>query len=498
MKKRFFVVFFLIVVMVSSLMSDSGPKKDTLRVGIHTFPGCLNPVYTTDETGQAVINKVFDSLFVFDVDGKVCPGLVRDYRFRDNRTIVLDLKEGVYFSNGGELSAADAAATFGLLRNPDYKYPYLSSLMFIDALEQVGKYKIKITLKEPFAPWRNVLVFKILDAGEIKKADPRAFRSAVLSGTGPYQIERISAPSKIILALNSHFKSVCLFPRLEYRVIAYPHLMPLKLMNGETDVGELQPEHVRAYVNSTAWQERFNIVNYKKFGFTYLVFNLRNSKITTNIRRICYNRLICGHFIERFLKKGGEPVDTPFLLLKDKIKALPFAEPPLAETVRLRILTNSESKIRRDFVLFLKKELAPLKIELQPMFLEYSAFLDYLKKGRFDLAVSGFVLDIDYDMKDVFYSNAFFNYAHLKSGEMDRLLDLGLKEMDPLKREKIYLAAHRVWLEALPLLPLFNLYYYVGVSKRIPAPQDTCRLMSASGDFLQNIREWKTGTTPVK
>ncbi len=494
MKKRFFVVFFLIVVMGSSLMTDSGPRKDTLRVGIHTFPGCLNPVYATDETAQAVINKVFDSLFVFDVDGKVCPGLVQDYHFQDDRIIILDLKEGIYFSTGEELSAADAAATFGLLRNPDFKYPYLSSLMFIDTLEQVGKYKIKIILKEPFAPWRNVLVFKILNGGEIKNADPRTFRPAVLSGTGPYRIETISAPSKIILTLNSHYKSVCLFPRLEYRVIAYPHLMPLKLMNDETDLGELQPEHVRAYVKSTPWQKRFNIVNYKKFGFTYLVFNLRNSKITADVRRILYNRLICGNFIERFLKKGGEPVGTPFLLLNGKIKPVPFDKPSLGAAIRLRILTNSESRIRKEFVLFLKKELEPLKIELQPMFLEYSSFLDYLKKGRFDLAVSGFVLDIDYDMKDVFYSRAFFNYAHLESGEMDRLLDLGLMEMNPLKREKIYLAAHRVWLEDLPLLPLFNLYYYVGVSKRIPAPPDTCRLMSASGDFLQNIQEWKTST----
>jgi ABC-type transport system substrate-binding protein len=74
---------------------------------------------------------------------------------------------------------------------------------------------------------------------------------------------------------------------------------------------------------------------------------------------------------------------------------------------------------------------------------------------------------------------------------MDRLLDLGLNQSDPVKLEAVYLDAHRVWLEELPLLPLFNLYYHVGVSRRIKVPENLDTLVGSEGDFLFDIRRWK-------
>jgi len=74
---------------------------------------------------------------------------------------------------------------------------------------------------------------------------------------------------------------------------------------------------------------------------------------------------------------------------------------------------------------------------------------------------------------------------------MDRLLERGLKEFDPVKREAIYLETHRIWLEELPLIPLFSLYYYVGVSNRIKIPGNVSTLVGAEGDFLFDIRQWK-------
>ncbi len=158
--------------------------------------------------------------------------------------------------------------------------------------------------------------------------------------------------------------------------------------------------------------------------------------------------------------------------------------------MRVKVLANSESKLRKELILFLKNELKPFNIHISPLFLEYHTFLRYIKKSRFDMAVSGFILDIDYDMKDIFYSNSYFNYAGFKHPEIDRLLDNGLQELNPAKREAIYLKAHNMWLEELPLIPLFSLYYYVGVSKKIKIPDTTSTLVGAEGDFLFNIKQW--------
>jgi len=94
-------------------------------------------------------------------------------------------------------------------------------------------------------------------------------------------------------------------------------------------------------------------------------------------------------------------------------------------------------------------------------------------------------------MKDVFYGGSYFNYSGFKNEKMDELLDQGLKELDPEKRRRIYLQANRIWKNELPLIPLFNLYYYMGISKQIRIPANVCTLMGSTGDFLINIQDWK-------
>jgi len=490
------VIFFL--TMMVNLFSTPYSKEDVLKIGINTFPISLNPVYCTSETSQAVINKVFDSLFYFDNKGRITGGLVENHYLKSNNKgteILIELKKKSFFPGGKELEAEDVVQTVRLLQNRAFKYPYFSDIRFIKGIEKIDRYRLKMRLNGKVATWKNYLTFKILNSREIKNAVPETFRDRILSGTGPYRIKTVNDPSKIILELNrlySHLpgdKSMYRF--IEYIVISYTQLAPLKLINNEIDICELQPENVDAYRNIEKWQRQFRILKYKKFGYTYLVFNLRNSAITGNVRNLFYNLLINGDFPDRFLRGRGERVTTPFLLLNSKIKPVRFETTPLEKTIRFKILTNAESKLRKEFVLFLRSELKSSNILLEPVFLEYHSFLHYLKKGRYDMAISGFVLDIDYDMKDIFYSDAYFNYANFQCLEMDVILNRGLKEMDRQKREQIYMKAHNIWLKELPLIPLFNLYYYVGVSKKVAVPLQTYDLVGGAGDFLFNIRQWK-------
>jgi ABC-type transport system substrate-binding protein len=474
---------------------------ETLRIGINEFPAALNPVYVSTETSQAIINKVFNGLFYFDEKGNIQNELVEKFHFENTVEIIIELKKNIFFSDGKELAADDVAATVELLKDERFQYPYISNLQFIQGIEKIDRHRFKIIMPYRFAPWQAYLTFKILNSHEIKNVSLDSFRNMILSGTGPYKFKTFKRPTKIVLELNpantipAHLVSIPgkKFRLIEYIVISYTHLAPLKLINNEIDICELQPENAAVYkqTKSKKWHQSFSLLKYKKFGYTYLVFNLRNSHITKNLRSLFYNLLLNGDFLSRFLKGRGERVTSPFLLLNSKVKAVPLKTSPLETPIRLNILTNSESKLRKQLVLFLREELKSFNIHLQPVFLEYHTFREYLKKGRYDIGVSAFILDIDYDMTDIFSSDSYFNYAHFRSPEMDALLKQGLRELDPGKREEIYLEAHRVWLENLPLLPLFNLYYYFGVSRQIKIPERRTEIIGSVGDFLYNILEWK-------
>lgn len=486
-----YLYFFFIGGFLLTGGSPQEPGKDTLRVGINTFPASLNPIYVTDETSQAVVNKIYDSLFYFDCRGRIANRLVEQFSTTNQgKNITLELKKKIYFSNGRELNAAAVVSTIEFLKDTRFQYPYAAALSFIEKAEQLDKYSLALKLKEKSAAWRNYLTFFILDAGELKSIVPGSPRNINLSGTGFYRFKEIKEPTKIVLELNNPGENPLMYRYIEYIIVKNTGLAPLKLMNDEIDLCELQPENVTAYNTIAGWQEKFKIINYNKFGYTYLVFNLNNTNIDKDTRKFFYNLLTCGDFIEKFLAGRGEKVKTPFLLLNSKITPVKFKISHPRKNLSLKILTNSESKLRKDFVLFLRSELAPYHIIIEPLFLEYHSFLQNLKDHRFDIAVSAFLMDIDYDMKDAFHSDSYFNYANFKNPGMDAILEQGLQELDDEKREKIYLAAHQAWLNELPIIPLFNLYYYTGVSREIPAPAQTYQIIGGSGDFLFNIEKW--------
>lgn len=462
-----------------------------LRIGIGSFPGSVNPVYATDEVSQGIVNKVYQSLFSFDRQGRIRNELARSAAWDEKKLVVaIELVAGARFSNGKHLNSDDVLATIRLLKNPAFQYPYQSDLSFIDRLDKIDSRRFSIRLKGRYAPWKNYLTFKILCSAEIQTADPLRFKTFRPSGSGPFRIRQMEEPSRIWLDRNpfsSERRGPC---SIEYWVLLDSRQAPLKLVTGELDAVELDPQDAQTFLRNPKWQDHFRLVPYQKFGFTYLAFNMKNQLMDRNLRKIIYDRVVGGTFLDTFLNHSGARVFSPFLFFHDDSQPIRYAAAPLKTRQRLKILTNSESRLRKHLALFLKEELKSAHIELEPLFLEYHTFLKYLKEGRFDVALSGYILDIDWNLRDILASGSIFNYADYANPEMDRLLTTGLQETDEKKREDIYRRAHDLWREDLPIIPLFNLYYYVGVSRRVKSPAGDCPVVGSTGDFFYDIGEW--------
>ncbi|MBN2346282.1 MAG: ABC transporter substrate-binding protein [Candidatus Aminicenantes bacterium] len=466
-------------------------ERGTLRIACFDFPRSFNPVYATNETSQAIANKVYQSLFFFDRRGEVRPELVESFSWDEDRLeITLQLKRGTRFADGSPLGSRDVVATVGLLKDPRYDYPYLSDLDFLRKIEATGPLTLRLTLKGRFAPWKNYLTFKILHTADVEGLTADEFRRRVPQGSGPYRLDVVHEPWVFELRRNPHWPRPLSYDRIRYTVLGESRQAPLKLMNAEVDAVEISADDARSYGRVRAWRERFRLLAYKKFGYTYLVFNVRNPRIDERLRRVVYNKLLTTRFLDDFLQGMGERVFSSFLLLSSALPPRPLVVEPLTEKRRLRILANGESVVRKQLVLFLCEEMKDCQIELHPEFVEYQMFLQRLKKGDFDLAVSAFLLDMDWNMKDVLSSAGYFNYAGYSSPEMDAVLEAGLREMDEAKRRGIYRRAHELWREDLPLIPLFSLNYYMGLARSITPPRERFELIGSCGDFFYHLQGW--------
>lgn len=494
-------IYLIIIVIVWALAMmrlypyGEGDGK-TLRIGIHTMPTSLNPLYATNETASVLVNKIYEGLYYFDSQGKIKQGLAEKaqlYTKNNHWEITLQVKKNIFFANGKELTAEDVVATIKLLKNEAFQYPYGVALDFIAAVVQCDAYGFTLILKELPGNWEHYLTFKILNAWEIGNAKPATFREQVLSGTGPYCLKSQGHLEKIVLAANPYYlrsTSTKRYDFLEFTFLAYPPLAPLKLLAHEMDICELQPEQMLAYVKKPDWQRSFSIYKYKKVGFTYLVFNLRCANLTGNIRALFYNELIGRNFSGRFLQGRGEPVLSPFMGLLNGLKPEPRATSPLPKGVQIRLLVNAESKLRRDYALFLAAAVKPLGINLKIELLEYHTFLQNLKQGNFEMAISGILMDVAEDVADIFRMDSGFDYAFFQNPQMDALMAQAKGEISEKKRVEIYQAAHRIWLTELPFIPLFNLYYFMGVARRVGVPMETYEVVGANTDFLFNIENW--------
>ncbi len=462
-----------------------------LRIACFDFPRSFNPVYATGETAQAVANKVYQSLFYFDPQGAVRPELVASFSGAgDSLDIVLDLKVGARFADGSALDSGDVAATIALLQDPRFEYPYQADLEFLESVDVVGPLQLRLRLRRNFAAWKTYLTFKILSAGEIRGLDPQRFRRLTPLGSGPYRLAAVKEPWRFDLEKNPSWPAGLRFSRIRYTVLGEPRQAPLKLLNDEIDAAEIQGDDAVTYARLKKWQQRFHLLSYRKFGYTYLVFNMRDPGIDADLRRLFYNRLHNTRFLDDFLQGRGERVFSPFLLFGAEKRPQPFLDVPLSGRKRLRIMTNSESVVRKQLVLFLCEEMKACRIELEPVFVEYQVFLQRLKRGDFDLAVSAFLLDIEWNMKDILSVSGYFNYAGYADPRMDAVLEEGLGEMDEERRRKIYSRAHDLWRETLPLLPLFNLNYYMGIARGIGIPARCFTVVGSCGDFFYNLQGW--------
>ena len=466
-------------------------ESGTLRLACFDFPGSFNPVYVTGETAQAVANKIYQSLFYFDREGDIRTELVESFSWNEARLEAsLILKSGARFADGSTLDSYDVVATVALLKDPLFEYPYLADLDFLDKIEAIGPLALRVKLKGKFAPWKNYLTFKVLSAGEIGKLDPREFRGLTPAGSGPYRLAAVNEPWGFELAKNPFWPQGHRFDGIRYSVLGEPRQAPLKLLSGELDAVEIQGDDARTYAKLKKWQERFHLVPYRKFGYTYLVFNLKSPGIDVNLRRLFYDRLLTTRFLDVFLQGRGGKVFSPFLQLGAKKGPKSTRAVPLTGKRRLRIVTNSESLLRKQLVLFLCDEMKDSGIELEPVFLEYQTFMQYLKRGNFDLAVSAFLLDMDWNLKDILSSAGYFNYAGYSDLRMDAVLEEGLREMDPGRRRRTYEKAHDLWREALPFIPLFNLNYYMGISRAVGLPGSCFEMIGSCGDFFYNLQDW--------
>lgn len=165
----------------------------------------IDPVKLDSSGGIAIVQQVAEYLVWTEADLSLRPVLATSWRpDPDASTWVFELRRGVRFHNGQEMTADDVVATFQRLVDPEVASPARGALSFLqkENVEKVDRYTVRFRLDRPvgdFPYYTQVYQAVILPAGY-----DGDFASNPV-GTGPFRLVEYRPQERAVLERNPDY-----------------------------------------------------------------------------------------------------------------------------------------------------------------------------------------------------------------------------------------------------------------------------------------------------
>ncbi len=150
----------------------------------------LDPYDANDTLSQAVAKSFYQGLFGLDKEMKLENVLAESYRPAATRLVyTIKLRPGVKFQDGTDFNAEAVKVNLDRASNPENHLKRYNLYKNIAKTEVVDPATVKITLKEPFSAFINILAHPataMISPAALKKYGKEIGFHPV--GTGPYEL----------------------------------------------------------------------------------------------------------------------------------------------------------------------------------------------------------------------------------------------------------------------------------------------------------------------
>ena len=524
MKKKF-LSFNLIAIFISSIFLLSC-SKDTSEVidyngefknssggnlinAMAGEPSNLIAMIAGDSASSAIAGNIFNSLLKYDENLNYVPDLAESWEISNNqKTISFKLKKGLQWADGKPLTSADVLFTWKLITNPNTRTPYASDYQLVKKASTPDPLTFKVTYESSYAPaldtWASL---HILPKHILKDEDiNNTFFSRKPTGSSYYKLyEWISGQQVTLKANDKSVSGTPLIKKLISRIIPDTSSQFLELTADNIDVMNINPiQYQRVFPARKDLQQKIALYKELGNGYTYLGFNLKKAPFNDiRVRQALNYAIDKDEVIKGVLLGLGEAISSPYkpgtrwnnpnlspypyspskaleLLadagyIKDKNGSLTKDGKPL----KFEIITN-QNKQREMTAVLIQRRLQEIGVKVSIRVIEWASFVNrFIKTGDFDVVVLGWGLSLDPDQYNIWHSSqqgpGQFNFLGYSNKTVDQLLELGRKELNPHKREKIYREFSKHLLEDSPIVYLYAGYGLSAVHKRVkgikkPAP----------------------------
>ena len=480
--------FLLLVVLFVGCGKEKEVEKTTTAVStpnklIYTQSSesvTLHPHEATDVYSRRIISNIFDRLIETDESLNIVPGLAESWEQISPTELKFNLRKGVKFQNGDELTSEDVKYT---LENAKKSAKVGTLYSAIETVETPDKYTAIVKTNGPSGSLIHHLTHITASILNKKYYENTKDTNHSPMGTGAYSLVEWKPGSYMTLKRNDdYFRGKPAIEIIEVRPIPEENSRVIAVETGE--------HHITGDIDSIGRKilgdrEDVRVEEISSLGVGYLGINvskgaLQDKRVRQAIAMGINRDLMIEAVLDGAVEKAnsilgpgvvGYSKDTkPFEYNPEEAKKL------LAESGHQNlelILATSNNELRKQMAEIIQAQLKDIGINVKIEILEWAAFLNATATGKCDLFMLGWSNssgDADYGMGSMLHSSMMGssgNRSFFDNAEFDALLNAGKVELDPVKRATIYRDAQDIMNEEVPILPIYFMPASAGIRKEV-------------------------------
>ncbi|MFK8137090.1 MAG: peptide ABC transporter substrate-binding protein [Bdellovibrionales bacterium] len=499
---------FIVVVLSFSLLNCTKKKSASqslesnhMVVRLETEPPALDPAKQVDHVSIVPMQNLSEGLMMLDKEMRPVPGLAESYEVSDDAmTYTFNLRKGVKWSDGTELTASDFVYAWRRMLDPKVAAEYSYFLYDIVNAEEYntgkikdpkkvgvkaeGKYTIVVKLRSPASYWLNIPAFVVTYPvrQDIVEQFGNAWTEAGnMPSVGPYILTEWKHDTRLVMERNpNYYGTKPSIAKVTLQIITEDATAVSLYEAGKLDFMRKIPGQDAEKFEKLGKLKRVPYLRGYYYAFNTTKKPFDNDKVRKAfayaVNRSVFPKILKGgqlpssSWVPKGLFAYNSEIGIKYNPEKAKKLLAEAGYPGGKDFPRLEMAFDS-----RDFNKPVAEALqamwkTTLGVSLEIVSMEWKVYLKAMREDASPIYRLGWGADFPdpHNFMDLFLSTSGNNYTRWNNPDYDKLIAQGSKEKQSSVRKEIYDSAQRILLEKdTVIIPLFNETLNFMVSERV-------------------------------
>jgi len=463
----------------------------------------LNPFFPGRTSDQNIIYNIHESLYRLNKSYEVEPVLAESYEV-SGLSWIFHLKKGILFHDGEEFTAEDVKYTYEWAMDPKNGAETKSRMSHIDSIEILDDYTIKITTKEPYAPFMTSIAnHRIVPKHYHEKMTAEEYNLHPM-GTGPYMFKEWVPGDHVTLeAFKDYWQGRPYIDFLKMVPIPEPSATAISLETGNIHSIDwpLKPEDTLRIMNSG----KFHVYRGQSLALNHYLMNhlnpfFQDKRVRQAMMYALSRKATVKHLMKGLAVVAHTNISPSLPWCEDEVKKYAY-DPEKAKELLAEagwkpgpdgILVNSKGErfeitcellmgdqLRGSQAEMDSQLLKQVGIEMKLQYNEMGVWVEKMVSGakgkwNYDLSLMNwtFSMQTDPDSTEYFTPGGNNNWINWTNPKMTELLEKGVTILDPEKRYEVYSQAQKIFAEEVPFLYIQFWSNVLFISKKVQGVPD--------------------------